>query len=160
MGIGIGISLIISAGFLIDEFWLSGRNGEEERPDPVPSAEEKIISISDLIIEKAVLRNPLNKLKGKPTNADLEKVTALDLTGTQITDEGLKEVVKLQKLEALWLSNTKITDENLKELAKLQKLQELFLDGTKVTAAGVAELKKAMPNCEIYWPSANSPVSP
>jgi len=52
-------------------------------------------------------------------------VTWLDLTQTQITDAGLKEVAKFQQLTFLDLSRTQFTD------------------------AAVAELKKALPNCNI-----------
>ena len=75
-----------------------------------------------------------------------------NLSRTQITDEGLKEVAKLQKLETLDLSGSKITDAGLKELAKLQKLRTLYLNNTQATKAGVAELKKALPNCTIFGP--------
>ena len=83
--------------------------------------------ITDPIVEKAV-REELEKPQGELTEADLEKVTYLELIGTQFTDAGLKNLVKLKRLESLWLSDTQITD------------------------AGVAELKKALPNCEINGP--------
>ena len=123
----------------------------EPEPDPVPSAEEKIISISDPIVERAV-RKKLEKPTGELNGADFEKVTDLKLDGTQITNEGLKEVAKLQNLTVLSLSYTKITDEGLKELAKLQELEKFKLSGTQVTKAGVAELQKALPNCNITGP--------
>ena len=136
-------------------------------------ADEKLIAAP--IVEKAV-RKKLKKPEGKLTEAEVWKVTSLDLDDTQITDAGLQEVAKLQGLETLWLGRTKITDEGLKEVAKLQKLETLSLGGTKitdvglkevaklqnlmglqlmvtkVTKAGVAELKKALPNCEITGP--------
>ena len=84
-------------------------------------------NIADPIVEKAV-RKSLEKPEGKLTEADLAKVTRLGLWSTKITDEGLKEVVKLQKLDTLRLYGTQITD------------------------VGLAELKKALPNCEIYGP--------
>ena len=76
------------------------------------------------------LNKPAGKFLPPPkfTEAELEKVTKLDLGKSKITDEGLKEV------------------------AKLQNLRLLDLDGTKVTKAGVAELKKALPNCSISGP--------
>ena len=92
---------------------------------PVSPADEKLIA--DPIVEKAV-RKSLKKPEGELTEADLEKVTSLNLGGTQITDEGLKEVAKLQQLE--WLN----------------------LDFTQVTDEGVDELKKALPNCKIEGP--------
>ena len=123
-------------------------------PTPVSPPDEKLIA--DPIVERAV-REELEKPDGELTEADLEKVTFLDLTfhdleDTQITDEGLKGLAKLQNIEKLFLWNTQITDEGLKEVAKLQKLTGLALEGTKVTKAGVAELKKALPNCTIYGP--------
>ena len=88
-------------------------------------AADKKPLITDPILEKAI-REELEKPEGKLTEADLEKVTTLDLDGTKITDAGLKE------------------------LAKLQKLERLYLNNTKVTRAGAAELQKALPKCRIY----------
>ena len=83
--------------------------------------------IADPIVEQSV-REELEWPEGKLTEADLEKVTRLGLTSTQITDAGLKDVAKLQQLERLSLSATKITD------------------------AGMAYLKKALPKCQIFGP--------
>ena len=83
--------------------------------------------IADRVVERAV-RKSLKKPEGKLTEADLEKVTSLNLGRTQITDEGLKEV------------------------AKLQQLAIIDLDFTKVTKTGVAELRKALPNCRFTAP--------
>ena len=82
--------------------------------------------IADTIVAEAIsyyLAKPADEL----TKADLENVMRLDLEGTDITDEGLKE------------------------LAKLQNLKELTLNGTKVTMSGVGELRKELPNCDIRW---------
>ncbi|MDP6905776.1 MAG: hypothetical protein QF406_15225, partial [Verrucomicrobiota bacterium] len=75
-------------------------------PQQPKTTSEKLIA--DPIVEKAIRRS-LEKPKGELTEADLEKVTLLILSSTQITDGGLKEVAKLQKLEALDLSKTHIT---------------------------------------------------
>ena len=155
---------------------LEGRLTEAKvtpKPTPVSPADEKLIA--DPIVEKAV-REMLKMPEGELTNADLEKVTGLNLSFTKITDAGLKDVAKLQKLEWLYLYGTKITDEGLKEVAKLQQLRQLFLndtqitdvglkevaklqqlaiidlDFTKVTKTGVAELRKALPNCRFTAP--------
>jgi len=88
----------------------------------VLAADKKLIA--DPIVEKAI-RERIQKPKGELTKADLEKVRHLSLSGTKITDAGLKEV------------------------AKLQKLTTLGLNATQVTKAGVAQLKKALPKCAI-----------
>ena len=94
-------------------------------PDSAPPASKNIIA--DNIVDKAI-RKELGKPISALTEADLEKVTSLDLEYTQITDAGLKEVAKLQQLTLLDLGFTKITKE------------------------GVTELKKALPNCKITGP--------
>ena len=78
-------------------------------------------------VEQAIRKN-LKMPEGDLTKADLEKVRVLYLTNPDITDVGLKELVKLQELKELWLGSIKITD------------------------AGVAELQLALPDCEIYGP--------
>ena len=87
--------------------------------------DEKLIA--DPIVEEKI-RGDILKPKGELTHVDLAKVTYLNFTRTKITDEGLKELVKLQELV------------------------ELYFFYTKVTKAGAAELKKALPNCRIFGP--------
>jgi internalin A len=98
---------------------------------------------------------------------EIENLTALDLSHTQITDAGLKELWKLTKLkslnlnfdgitdqglrdlEMLDLSATQITDAGLSELGELKNLTHLYIDMHRVTEAGLNELKTALPNVQI-----------
>jgi hypothetical protein len=73
----------------------------------------------------------------------------LDLSRTQLTDAGLKQLARFKYLQALDLVFTQVTDAGLKHLAGLKKLQYLYLDRTKVTDAGVKELRKTLPGCRI-----------
>jgi len=73
----------------------------------------------------------------------------LNLNKTKITDEGLKELVRVKNLETLFLDGTGITDVGLKELYKLNELKILYLRNTKVTKKGVKELKDKLKNCDI-----------
>ncbi|MCI0462651.1 MAG: hypothetical protein L0Z62_37355, partial [Gemmataceae bacterium] len=61
----------------------------------------------------------------------------LDLSGSKVTDAGLKELAALKHLQWLDLDQTKVTDAGLKELAALKQLQTLSLSRTKVTDAGL-----------------------
>ena len=54
-----------------------------------------------------------------------------------------------ERVRQLDLSNTQITDAGLKEVAKMKQLIVLILDDTTVTKAGVAQLQKALPKCKI-----------
>ena len=57
--------------------------------------------------------------------------------------------IDFERVRKLDLSNTQITDAGLKEVAKMKQLIVLILDDTKVTKAGVAQLQKALPKCSI-----------
>jgi hypothetical protein len=61
-----------------------------------------------------------------------EEVIALDLSNTQVTDVGLKELAALRNLASLALGDT-----------------WQMLDRPLVTDAGVAELRQALPMCKI-----------
>ena len=49
------------------------------------------------------------------------------------------------------LEGTGVCDEGLKQLQALTELYSLGLAGTKVTHDGVSELSQALPNCQIQW---------
>ena len=69
----------------------------EPTPEPVPPAKEKLIA--DPIVEEAI-RKSLKKPEGKLTEVDLGKVEMIIFSpNTQITNEGLKDLVQLQKLD-------------------------------------------------------------
>src|SRR5262245_57888393 len=54
-----------------------------------------------------------------------KNLRALDLSGTQITDEAASTLMTLTKLEQLRLTNTSITDTGLGSIAKLRQLKSL-----------------------------------
>ena len=95
----------------------------------------------------------LERVAKRPT------VTELYLSGTHITDDGLKHLSGLIKLEYLNLADTGVTDAGLQHLKGLAALKNLDLTGTKVTAAGVAMLKQAIPNVKVKWGRRRSPVA-
>ena len=101
--------------------------------------------ISNPVVEKAI-RGQISKPKGKLTEADLEKVTILDLRSDKLTDvTGLE---KLTKLEELYFSDNQLTD--VKGLENLTKLESLWIgDNPSLTKSQIAELQKALPKCDI-----------
>jgi hypothetical protein len=60
----------------------------------------------------------------------------------EISDGGLKELVKFQNLQSLGVFGRNITDAGAKEIAKLKNLEQLSLSCTKVTTIGLKELTK------------------
>jgi hypothetical protein len=77
------------------------------------------------------------RLAGLP---DPGRPFALDLSGTDLTDAGLKELAGLKSLQMLGIGLTRVTDGGLKELAGLKNLQTLGLGATAVTDTGLKEL--------------------
>ena len=128
--------VLVVASLIYQSFWPVRETASKsvEIADP-------IVEIADPIVEKAI-RVSLRKFAGELNMTELEKVTELRLNVTQITDEGLNEVIKLPKLRGLALWDTKITDAGLKEVIKLKHLSYLNLGGTKITDAGLKELAK------------------
>ena len=103
---------------------------------------------TQLEIVKDAIRRELYKKAGTINEADIKGVTGLDFTGKGLTDEGLKlgYFSGAKQLMILELGGTLITDEGLKEIAKLKELTFIRLDNTKVTKAGVEQLKKVYPS--------------
>ena len=57
----------------------------------------------------------------------------------------------MTKLEDLDLTGTQVTDEGLNYLTRLTHLKTLRLYATKITHVGVNSLHAALPNCTILW---------
>lgn len=80
---------------------------------------------------------------------DPQKLTILDLSGWNISDEDLRALPTFPKLLNLDLSRTRITDEGLKELARFPSLSIIKLDGTGITIKGVKVLQTSLTLREI-----------
>lgn len=75
--------------------------------------------------------NSLAKWKNHPD------VHELDLSNSDVSDEGMEVVQSLTNLRWLDLSNTKITDIGLKKLSNLDKLSYLRIKNTPVSGTGL-----------------------
>jgi hypothetical protein len=78
-------------------------------------------------------------------------LTGLGLSGTSITDEGLRQLKKLRTLDTLTLAETKVTDEGLAELIELKALRTLDVRGTGVTADGATVLRRFLSEVEVSF---------
>jgi internalin A len=74
--------------------------------------------------------------------AGLTSLVRLNLEGTQITDAGLIQLERLTKIEYLALSGNRITDAGLLHLTGLAKLWALDLRDTQVTDSGLRHLER------------------
>src|SRR5262249_40640908 len=79
------------------------------------------------------------------------KLATLDLSNTEVTDAGMRDLASLEGLATLNLFGTQVTDAGLKNLSSLKNLISLQLGGTRVTIDGVVKLHKALPKCQIAW---------
>ena len=78
---------------------------------------------------EAEIRRAAKKPTGELTQADLEKVTKLNLGGNKLTD--VKGLEKLTKLKELYLAKNQLT--NVKGLEKLWQLTRLHLHSNQLT---------------------------
>lgn len=89
---------------------------------------------------------------------DLSPLRTLNLSSTEITDNGLKPLQGLSDLMALDLSRSDVGDAGLAQLKGLTQLRWLNLRDTRVTDAGLTHLK-ALP--QLQWLDlTNTKVSP
>ena len=82
----------------------------------------------------------------------LDGLSRLRLNGTSISDRGLKTIQAMKSLEHLDLSSTQVSDAGLKSLIGLSNLKWLDVSRTRVTEEGVLEIQKSLPNCKITGP--------
>jgi membrane-associated protease RseP (regulator of RpoE activity) len=81
---------------------------------------------------------------------DRLKPMTLMLRGTNITDEGVKSVVKITSLAQLAIYHSpSVTDEGARQIESLASLNHVQLYGTKITPAGAEALARALPNARI-----------
>jgi beta-lactamase regulating signal transducer with metallopeptidase domain/Leucine-rich repeat (LRR) protein len=84
----------------------------------------------------ALSDNPIDDA-GAAAVARLTSIQQLDLSNTQLTDEGLRTLAAdLPGLTNLTLNGTKVTDGGLDALMRLQHLKQVFAARTAITKAG------------------------
>jgi hypothetical protein len=77
-------------------------------------------------------------------------LVSVDLSGTAVTDEGLKSLAGASTLRMLRLSETAVTDASLETVAGMVALESLNLYGTQVTTEGVLKLAD-LPNLKRLY---------
>jgi serine/threonine protein kinase/WD40 repeat protein len=94
---------------------------------------------------------------GFQTESELVRIRALEsldtvvLSNAGVGDGAVEHLLTLPLLTKLYLSGTKLTDRGLKALEISRKLVTLHLNDTTVTEAGVKAFAAKFPNCEIEW---------
>src|SRR5262245_45719606 len=96
----------------------------------------------------------VEKLGGRLTRDESKvgkPVSSVDLYGTDVTEDALKELAPLTKLTRLNLSHTTTSDAATVHLASLKNLTALNLNFSKVTSAGLKNLAglKKLSNLEL-----------
>src|SRR5581483_2666617 len=80
----------------------------------------------------------IGRLGGKLATAVVE----IDLAGTQVSDDLLKDLKVFPHLETLDLSRTPISDKGVENLTSLAALTDLRLSGTSITDGAFVSLAK------------------
>lgn len=71
---------------------------------------------------------------------EFPRLQLLDLSGTFVSDVGMRHIDTLRRLEKVDLGRTRVGDQTVEKLSRLPNLCRLELDGTAVTDAGLEHL--------------------
>lgn len=113
-----------------------------------PAAFQSLRQFADLReLGLHLLDRPLRDL---PPLAPLARLETLDLTGTQVDDEGLKRLAALGALKVVRFEPKEVTDAGAATLAALPHLSELDLATSQITAAGLENLA-ALAELQVLW---------
>jgi hypothetical protein len=85
-------------------------------------------------------------------------ITIIDLSGTRITDAGVRELRAIDSLEICSMDQTVITDASLDALKDLPKLKVLGVNSTRVTEQGLLRLSILRPQLNLL-PKPNRPMN-
>jgi hypothetical protein len=139
----IAATTIISASLAYLQSWRSAKDAEiqlrralaEELGGGLRSRDRRVRSIT---------------LGTAATDADIRKfdvfseIEYLDVSSSQVTNQGLTDLTLFPHLKALTLNETGITDAGLIRLAKLPELYELNLINTPIVGDGVRHLPRSI----------------
>jgi hypothetical protein len=108
----------------------------------MPVTDEELATLSELNLEWLDLSGSQVTNEGLMTLAKLKGLRRLGLADTSVSDKELEALADLRQLEWLSLSGTRVTDRGLETLAaRFKTLRWLNLDGTKVTDQGLTHLE-------------------
>ena len=125
-------------------------SADDPSSDEVLQAKQALQALGGILMESDIRDErrliEVNLADCKITDTDLhhirflKDVEVLDLTGTPVTDAGLKELTQCIRLRVLFLPDTKITNAGLAHLATLKGLRRLDLSHTPITDPGLENL--------------------
>ncbi|NJL75373.1 MAG: hypothetical protein HC892_10400 [Saprospiraceae bacterium] len=78
-----------------------------------------------------------------------ENLTRLELAQNPISDQGIEHLLTLKHLETLNLYSTNVTNQVLETLKKIPTLKRLYLWQTQVTEDAIADLERALPSLDV-----------
>ena len=113
---------------------------EREQSDPPPDG--------PLTAEQA--RSAIEELGGRVVLDESGGVVKVFLNRTRIDDKQIRAVEFLPNIEILNLTGTQITDDGLDHVHALKKLRHLYPAKTRVTDAGLEDLQEVLPDCKVY----------
>ncbi len=72
---------------------------------------------------------------------------ALDLGGTNISDDGVRHLTGMESLQYLFLWHTPITNSAVSLIKNLSQLRMLSVANTSISELGIEELNASLENC-------------
>ena len=78
-----------------------------------------------------------------------EKLTALSMAQSAMTDGEVANLARMTHLASLNLNQTAVTDAAVDTIAKLASLKQLTVSQTRLSDKGLQQLRKALPHCTV-----------
>ena len=100
------------------------------------------VNLNDTKVDDEWLRRYKRSLRAQYGEVELA------LGGTNVTDEGLSHLRDVENLTFLWLSNTEITGRGLDYLVRLPRLNGVVIHGTRITDDDLKKIA-AFPSLEL-----------
>ena len=76
-------------------------------------------------------------------------LTELDISGSRVTDLGIARLKEAAGLKVLSLKDTTITDAAVQFLETFKTLEQLDVSDTRLTPAAIQRLRQALPGCRV-----------